>query len=86
VVEGYDLRELIDATDRVGDERALSLLGQVGDALDTARGLGLVHRDVKPANILIGAGQAEHASFATLVSPATPPRAADIGTLCIKKH
>jgi ABC-type transport system substrate-binding protein/class 3 adenylate cyclase/streptogramin lyase len=60
-VEGYDLRELIDATDRVGDERALTLLGQVGDALDTAHGLGLVHRDVKPANILIGAGEAEHA-------------------------
>ena len=60
-VEGYDLRELIEAADRVGDERALRLLGQVGDALDTAHGLGLVHRDVKPANILIGAGEAEHA-------------------------
>jgi ABC-type oligopeptide transport system substrate-binding subunit/class 3 adenylate cyclase/streptogramin lyase/tRNA A-37 threonylcarbamoyl transferase component Bud32 len=60
-VEGYDLRELIDATDRVGDERAMTILGQVADALDTAHGLGLVHRDVKPANILIGAGDAEHA-------------------------
>jgi ABC-type transport system substrate-binding protein/class 3 adenylate cyclase/tRNA A-37 threonylcarbamoyl transferase component Bud32 len=60
-VEGYDLRELIDATERVGDERALTLLTQIGDALDTAHGLGLVHRDVKPANILIGAGDAEHA-------------------------
>lgn len=60
-VEGYDLRELLEATDRVGDERALSLLSQVADALDTAHGLGLVHRDVKPANILIGAGEAEHA-------------------------
>jgi ABC-type transport system substrate-binding protein/class 3 adenylate cyclase/tRNA A-37 threonylcarbamoyl transferase component Bud32 len=60
-VEGYDLRELIDATDRVGDERALNLLGQIGDALDTAHGLGLVHRDVKPANIVIGAGEVEHA-------------------------
>ena len=60
-VEGYDLRELIDATERVGDERALGLLAQVGDALDTAHGLGLVHRDVKPANILIGAGGVEHA-------------------------
>ena len=60
-VEGYDLRELIEATDRVGEERALSLLAQIGDALDSAHGLGLVHRDVKPANILIGAGDVEHA-------------------------
>jgi ABC-type transport system substrate-binding protein/class 3 adenylate cyclase len=60
-VEGYDLRELLDASDRVGDERALNLIAQVGDALDSAHGLGLVHRDVKPANILIGAGAAEHA-------------------------
>ena len=59
-VEGYDLRELVDATETVGDERAMNLLGQVGDALDMAHGLGLVHRDVKPANILIGAGKAEH--------------------------
>src|SRR5712691_10640284 len=38
-VEGYDLRELIDATEGVGEERALSLLAQVGDALDMAHGL-----------------------------------------------
>jgi len=60
-VEGYDLRELIEASQRVGEERALNLLAQVGDALDTAHGLGLVHRDVKPANILIGPGDGETA-------------------------
>ena len=60
-VEGYNLSELIESLDRVGDERALSLLAQVGDALDSAHGLGLVHRDVKPANILIGTGELEHA-------------------------
>ena len=59
-VEGYDLRELIDAQ-HVGDERTLRLLGQVAGALDAAHGLGLVHRDVKPANVLIGAGEEEHA-------------------------
>jgi len=60
-VEGYDLRELIDATEQVEGDRALNLLGQVAAALDAAHGLGLVHRDVKPANILIGAGEVEHA-------------------------
>ena len=60
-VEGYDLRELIEASETVDQERALTLLGQVADALDSAHGLGLVHRDVKPANILIGAGEAEQA-------------------------
>jgi ABC-type transport system substrate-binding protein/class 3 adenylate cyclase/glutamine cyclotransferase len=60
-VDGYDLRELIEASAHIGDERTLSLLGQVGDALDSAHGLGLVHRDVKPANILVGAGELEHA-------------------------
>jgi hypothetical protein len=35
---------LIEATERVGEERALSLLAQVGDAFDSAHGLGLVHR------------------------------------------
>jgi serine/threonine protein kinase len=39
-VEGYNLSELIESLDRVGDERALSLLAQVGDALDSAHGLG----------------------------------------------
>ena len=60
-IEGYDLRELIEATEQIDTGRALSLLAQIGDALDAAHGLGLVHRDVKPANILIGAGKAEHA-------------------------
>ena len=55
-VEGFDLRALIEAHERVADDRTVALLGQIGDALDTAHALGLVHRDVKPANILIGAG------------------------------
>jgi ABC-type transport system substrate-binding protein/class 3 adenylate cyclase len=61
-IEGYDLRELLEATEQIDAERALRLLAQTADALDVAHGLGLVHRDVKPANVLIGgAGDDEHA-------------------------
>jgi Protein kinase domain len=52
-VEGTDLRALLTRHGRLEPERALSIAGQVGSALDAAHMRGLVHRDVKPGNILI---------------------------------
>jgi tRNA A-37 threonylcarbamoyl transferase component Bud32 len=52
-VDGSDLRELLRDEGRLEPKRALDLLGQVAEALDTAHAAGLVHRDVKPANILV---------------------------------
>ena len=54
-VEGTDLRALLNAQGRLEPERALAIAGQVGSALDAAHVRGLVHRDVKPGNILIAA-------------------------------
>jgi len=53
-VEGSDLKTLLAEEQRLPLRRALRILGQIGSALDAAHARGLVHRDVKPANILVG--------------------------------
>jgi serine/threonine protein kinase len=53
-VEGTDLKTLIKDEGALPLRRALFILGQIASALDAAHARGLVHRDVKPANILVG--------------------------------
>jgi serine/threonine protein kinase len=52
LVDGSDLASLIGGS-AMEPKRALGLLDQVADALDTLHGRGLVHLDVKPANVLV---------------------------------
>jgi hypothetical protein len=53
-VEGSDLRTLLVQEGRLPLRRALRIVGQIASALDAAHARGLVHRDVKPGNILVG--------------------------------
>jgi serine/threonine-protein kinase len=52
-VEGADLREILRREAPLEQDRTLRLIAQVADALDASHELGLVHRDVKPGNILV---------------------------------
>jgi DNA-binding beta-propeller fold protein YncE len=63
LIEGGDLRGLIDREGPLAPHRALDLLGQVADALDTAHAAGIVHRDVKPHNILVEGDHAYLSDF-----------------------
>ncbi|GAA2992679.1 serine/threonine-protein kinase [Streptomyces fulvorobeus] len=55
-VAGQDLRVLIDRRGPLPHTTAIRIAGQVASALDAAHDHDLVHRDVKPGNILVAAG------------------------------
>ncbi|MGZ4251603.1 MAG: serine/threonine-protein kinase, partial [Solirubrobacteraceae bacterium] len=60
-VDGVDLRKTFTQEGRLEPSRAVAIVEQVAQALDAAHARGLVHRDVKPANILVSSsGGREH--------------------------
>jgi len=64
-IYGTDLRQLLQESGALEPDRAVDLLAQFASALDAAHAKGLVHRDVKPADMLITVRDGEEHGYLT---------------------
>jgi eukaryotic-like serine/threonine-protein kinase len=56
LVQGRTVRELLDERGRLPVDEALDVAAQVAEALAAAHAAGIVHRDVKPGNVMVADG------------------------------
>src|SRR4051812_2158519 len=64
-VAGSDLSQRIAREGRLAPEQAVALIAQIGNGLDAIHAAGLVHRDVKPANVLLSGGEGDEHAYIT---------------------
>jgi serine/threonine-protein kinase len=80
-IEGRDLSALLKSLGRLDPERTLAIVRQVASALDVAHARGLVHRDVKPANILLTRHGGEGEDYAYLCDFGLAKHASTVSSL-----
>jgi serine/threonine-protein kinase len=71
LIEGRSLAEVLDGGRRPTGDEVVALVDRIGPALDHAHGQGVVHRDVKPSNILLESGDPARAWLADFGIAAT---------------
>ncbi len=63
-LEGRSLQQIMKAGERLPFDQVAELVAQIADGLDHARGYSIVHRDVKPANVMVSpSGRAKLTDF-----------------------
>ena len=82
-VEGESLRILLDREQRLPIPDAIRFAAEVARALDYAHAKGVVHRDIKPGNVLLQSGQAVLADFgiARVVEPSAGEQLTQTGIM-----
>ncbi len=72
-VDGLSLKQILHERGQMSSDGALSVLGQISDALDHAHAQGLVHGGVKPSNVIIENGGRARVTDLGFVRPAPDP-------------
>jgi serine/threonine protein kinase len=77
-IDGEDLKQVLERSGRLAPERVVAIVSQVAGALDAVHSVaGLVHRDVKPANVLLRQVEGRDHAYLTDFGVAKPSEAAD---------
>ena len=83
-IQGRELKDHFDANERFDLNKAFRIMIELLDALDFAHEAGIVHRDIKPGNVMIdAAGHAKLTDFgvARVAEPSNPSEATRMGAL-----
>ncbi|WP_324198563.1 serine/threonine-protein kinase [Nocardia brasiliensis] len=86
LVRGHDLRSVLRGEGPLSPARAIGILEQIASALDAAHAEGLVHRDVKPANILVTASEFAYLADFGIARSAQDPDMTGTGAAAIGSY